>query len=77
MILALTPDKRVMRQLVLTWGAHPVCTEIIDSYQDMAQQAAHHAEQQGLAAKGDRLVVVAGVPFGVAGSTNNLRVLEI
>lgn len=76
-IIAVTPDERVMRQLVLTWGAHPVAGEIIDSYQDMAEQASRHATEQGYAKKGDRLVVVAGVPFGVAGSTNNLRVLEI
>ncbi|MGI9521150.1 MAG: pyruvate kinase [Hyphomicrobiaceae bacterium] len=76
-IVALTPDAQVMRQLVLTWGAHALCTDIIDSYQAMADQAAKYAQDQGYASRGDRLVVVAGVPFGVAGSTNNVRVLEI
>ncbi len=76
-ILALTPSEQIMRQLVLTWGAHPVRARAIDSYQDMSEQAANHALTEKLANKGDRLVVVAGVPFGVAGSTNNLRVLEL
>jgi pyruvate kinase len=76
-ILALTPSEKVLRQLVLTWGAHPVRAETIDSYQDMSHEAAKHAVEQGLAKKGDYIVVVAGVPFGVAGSTNNLRVLEV
>ena len=76
-ILALTTDTAVMRQLVLTWGTFAIHNEKIGSYADMAEQAALHAQQQGLAARGDRLVVVAGVPFGVAGSTNNIRVLEV
>ncbi len=76
-ILALTPSDKIMRQLVLTWGAHPVRAEPIDSYQDMSAQAARHALEQELARKGDHLVVIAGVPFGIAGSTNNLRVLEV
>ena len=50
---------------------------MIDSYSDMAKQAAEIAEREGFAVKGDHLVVVAGVPFGVAGSTNNVRVLEV
>ena len=66
-----------MRQLVLTWGTFAVQSEIIGSYSDMAKQAAHIAEREGFAVKGDHLVVVAGVPFGVAGSTNNVRVLEV
>ncbi|MGI9426618.1 MAG: pyruvate kinase [Hyphomicrobiaceae bacterium] len=76
-ILAITPNKSVMRQLVLTWGAFAIQSETVDSYTDMSEQAAKHALEQGFAVKGDRLVVVAGVPFGVAGSTNNVRVLEI
>ena len=76
-ILATTPNKNVMRQLVLTWGTFAIQSDVIDSYTDMAQQAALIAEQEGFAVKGDHLVVVAGVPFGVAGSTNNVRVLEV
>ena len=76
-ILATTPNKNVMRQLVLTWGTYAIQSETIDNYTDMAQQAARYAEREGFAVKGDHLVVVAGVPFGVAGSTNNVRVLEV
>ncbi|MEM6496550.1 MAG: pyruvate kinase [Pseudomonadota bacterium] len=76
-ILAVTPHKHIMRQLVLTWGAFAMQSDTIDNYTDMAEKAAALAREQGFATKGDRLVVVAGVPFGVAGTTNNVRVLEI
>ncbi|HFB2048298.1 MAG TPA: Pyruvate kinase [Hyphomicrobiaceae bacterium MAG_BT-2024] len=76
-ILALTPNKDAVHRLVLTWGAYAIHTTAIESYGDMAKQARHYAVTQGFAHKGDRIVVVAGVPFGVAGSTNNVRVLDI
>jgi len=76
-ILALTPNKEIVRRLVLTWGAYAVHTQDIHSYDDMSEQALHYVTEQGFAKKGDRIVVVVGVPFGVAGSTNNLRVLEV
>ena len=76
-ILALTPNKEIVRRMVLTWGAFAIHTKPIQSYEDMSEQARHYAIEQGFAKQGDRIVIVAGVPFGVAGSTNNLRVLEI
>jgi pyruvate kinase len=76
-ILAITPDEAVVRRLLLTWGAHAIKSPSIDSFREMVRQAGRYAEKEGYARKGDRVVVVAGVPFGVAGSTNNLRVIEI
>ena len=76
-IFALTPDERVMRQLVLTWGAHAGLSEPLSGFGEMVKQAAEKVVEHGYAKKGDRIVIVAGVPFGVAGSTNNLRVVEI
>ncbi|MEM9027477.1 MAG: pyruvate kinase [Pseudomonadota bacterium] len=75
-ILAITPDKHVMRRLVLTWGAHAIQTKAVESFREMIAQAAEHAVAEGYCKKGDRIVTVAGVPFGVPGSTNNLRVIE-
>ena len=76
-ILALTPDIDVARRLCLLWGAHTVCTEDLHSYEEMIAQAQTYAVSAEFAKSGDPVVVVAGIPFGKSGSTNNLRVLKL
>jgi pyruvate kinase len=76
-ILALTPDVNVARRLCLLWGAHPISTEDLQSYEEMIAQAQSYAVSAEFAKSQDRVVAVAGIPFGKAGSTNNLRVLKI
>ncbi|WP_201864593.1 pyruvate kinase [Microvirga soli] len=76
-ILAITPDKDVARRLCLLWGAHSVRSEDIHTYEEMVEQAEVHALSEGLAEPPEFIVVVAGVPFGTAGTTNNLRVVQL
>jgi len=76
-ILAATPDEKVSRQLCLMWGAHSVRSEDIGSYEEMVRRAVRHATEEDFARPNDLIVVVAGVPFGRAGTTNNLRVVQI
>jgi len=73
-ILAVTQDKRVCRQLSLTWGCMPVVTDDIsgnDEVFEIAEQKALETEQ---AKNGDPIIAVAGVPVGVVGTTNTLKV---
>jgi pyruvate kinase len=76
-ILSITPDLQVARQMALLWGAHSVHSEDIHSYEEMVNVAAATVAQEGFAKPGDLVVVVAGIPFGQSGSTNNLRVVRI
>ncbi|WP_407520648.1 pyruvate kinase [Methylobacterium oryzisoli] len=76
-ILAATPDPGVSRRLSLYWGAHSVLSEDIASYEAMVGKAAEIAQSEGFAQSPDLVVVVAGVPFGTPGTTNNLRVIEL
>ena len=76
-ILAVTPDQRVSRELCLLWGAHSVLSEDIHSYEEMVERATQTALNEGFAQVTESIVVVAGVPFGETGSTNNLRVVQI
>jgi pyruvate kinase len=76
-ILAVTPDERVSRRLCLLWGAHSVLSEDVHSYEEMVERAAATAISEEFAAPADQIVVVAGVPFGQAGTTNNLRVVQL
>jgi pyruvate kinase len=76
-ILAVTPSVDTSRRLCLLWGAHSVLAEDVHSYEAMVEQATALAMDQGFASVRDLLVVVAGIPFGHAGNTNNLRVVSI
>jgi pyruvate kinase len=76
-ILTITPDLQVARRLCLLWGAHCVAAEQLHSYEEMIAQAQTYAIGEEFAKPLDLLVVVAGIPFGVPGTTNNLRVLKL
>ena len=56
---------------------HTVKTRDVSSFEEMIGKAKRVALRQGLARKGDLIIVTAGVPFGVPGSTNVLHVAEI
>ena len=76
-ILAVTPDERVSRQLCLLWGAHSVRSDDVGSYEEVIERAEAHAISEEFAKAKDLIVVVSGVPFRIAGTTNNLRVLQM
>jgi pyruvate kinase len=76
-LLAITPHESVARQLSLLWGAHSVLSEDISTYEEMVEKAAQIAVSEEFAKQADSIVVVAGIPFREAGTTNNLRVVHI
>ncbi|MFO1150604.1 MAG: pyruvate kinase [Alsobacter sp.] len=76
-ILAITPDQAVSRRLCLLWGAHSLLSEDVHSYEEMVEVATKEAVAQEFAKANDLILIVAGVPFGQAGTTNNLRVVQI
>jgi pyruvate kinase len=73
-ILVLTDIARTYRQLSLVWGVVPALVQHCTTYEAMVHVALEVTSQLGLATTGDRVVVTAGVPFDVAGSTNTLKV---
>lgn len=75
--LAFTPDEGVARRMALLWGTHSVCSKVMGSYEEMVEHARAQAVAEGFAERGGRIVVVAGIPFGQSGTTNNLRVVDI
>jgi pyruvate kinase len=76
-LLVLTPKLDTARRAGLLWGAHAVRTRDVDSFESMVGKAKRMALRHGLAGPGDRLVLMAGVPFGVPGSTNVLHVCRL
>ncbi|MFC7702956.1 pyruvate kinase [Plastorhodobacter daqingensis] len=73
-IIALTPLARTARRLCLTWGTHCVMVPPVDRFKGAVVSAARAAREYGFATEADQIVVTAGVPFNVEGTTNILRV---
>ena len=76
-ILALTPSKVAARRLVLYWGVHTVNTESLTSVDELFSLGANIVKELGLGKAGDPVVITGGIPIGVAGSTNLLKVETI
>ncbi len=74
LIVAATPDERAARATLLVWGARPLLVAPGKSGDDVAAQAIEAAQRAGLVGEGDVLVYTAGVPVGVPGTTNLIRV---
>ncbi len=77
MILALTPHEAIARRLKLVWGTLPVCVPPMTHFSQMVTYACDVAIRKNLACAGQKLIVVAGIPFGSPGSTNILRVVDL
>jgi pyruvate kinase len=56
------------------WGVHCVVCEDAKDQDDMVQRACQIAFQEGFANAGQRIIIVAGVPFGTPGATNMVRI---
>jgi pyruvate kinase len=73
----MTTSVSVARRLAAVWGVHAVTTEAMHSMTQAVEHALKLARLEGFASKGDEIVVVAGIPFGQAGTTNALRVVRL
>ena len=73
-ILTLTTSVQTARRLSLVWGVHAVVGDDPKDVDDMARLGARIAREQEFANPGQRVILVAGVPFGTPGATNMLRI---
>ncbi|CAB4813063.1 MAG: pyruvate kinase [Actinobacteria bacterium] len=73
-ILALTPEVGTYNRLALTWGVEPVITEMVKHTDEMVKQVDTVLIESGRAKKGENVMIVAGSPPGIPGSTNAMRV---
>ncbi|EKX63417.1 pyruvate kinase [Streptomyces ipomoeae] len=76
-LLAFTPDPATRSQLSLTWGVETFLGPRVDSTDAMVDQVDELLLKYGRCKKGDVVVITAGSPPGVAGSTNMVRVHHI
>ncbi|MDF2520139.1 MAG: pyruvate kinase [Clostridia bacterium] len=73
-IIAATFDERVRRQLSLSFGVHSVLIKPTDNTDDLIEQSVNQAIANEYIGSGDLVVITAGVPAGVAGTTNLIKV---
>ena len=73
-IIAMTSLRGTARRLSLTWGVNCVMTGELERFKQAVVNAARAARAQGYAGSEDQIVVTAGVPFNMPGTTNILRV---
>jgi pyruvate kinase len=76
-LLVLTPSAKTARRLGILWGAHAVRTRDIENFEEMIAKAKRMALRHGVAKPGDRIVIIAGVPFGTPGSTNVIHIVRL
>jgi pyruvate kinase len=76
-LLAMSPSQVTARRMGLLWGVHAVHSRDVSSFEEMVEKGKRMALRHDIAKGGDRIVLMAGVPFGTAGSTNVLHVVRL
>lgn len=73
-IIAATTSERIRRRLSLIWGVETLYTPVMQSTDDVIDGAVQRALQEEFIKNGDLVVITAGVPVGVSGTTNLIKV---
>lgn len=76
-ILAMTSSRDTARRLALVWGVHAILAPDIKTDDDMMTRSTANALKEEFASKGERIIIIAGVPFGTPGATNMLRLTVV
>jgi len=76
-IIAMTPSKKCYYQLAFTWGVIPFLAEDVNTPEQAFERISKFALDRKLVEYGDLVVVIAGVPFGITGTTNMMFVESI
>lgn len=76
-IVAVTPSKTVFNRLAMVWGITPIQVETTQDTDEMIEKSIRSVKEAGHVSKHDLVVVTAGVPFAVEGTTNLIKVEEV
>ena len=76
-IVAAASNDETARRLTLSWGVHPIFVEMAKDTDGLIRNALEAAVDYKLVKRGDTVLMIAGVPVGVAGSTSLIRVLRV
>jgi len=73
-IFCMTPNPITQRRMALVWGVVPLLVQEFSTIDEMISIIVRAAHDKGLVHRGDKLVIIAGVPFGIAGQTNLIKI---
>ena len=76
-IIASTPLETTYYRLSLVWGVIPILIEQAKSTDDMINKAIEHSKENDLVKIGEKVIITAGIPIGVPGTTNMIKVHEV
>ena len=76
-IIAATPNERTSRQLSLSWGVYTVMCEQAENTDDLIDNSIEASKNEGYIHEGELVVITTGVPTGVSGTTNLIKVQVI
>ncbi|MCX7653772.1 MAG: pyruvate kinase [Fervidobacterium sp.] len=76
-VMAATNNPETYYRLCLSWGVMPVMLEERLTTDEMIESVINKAKQLGLAQNGDKVIIVAGIPWGRPGTTNTVQVQEV
>jgi pyruvate kinase len=73
-IIAASTQDSTVRKLALSWGVYPFKSDELENTDDMIEKSKKIALKTGLANSGDKIIITAGIPFKIPGTTNLLKV---
>ena len=73
-ILCMTPSVTTQRRMALVWGVIPLLVEEFTTIDEMISVIVRATHDRNLVHRGDRLIIIAGVPFGIGGQTNLMKI---
>jgi pyruvate kinase len=76
-IMCMTPSEKTYRRMALVWGVLPLLVPEFNTIDEMIGVTIRAAHDAKLVRRGDIVVIIAGVPFGVIGQTNLLKVHRV
>jgi len=76
-IIAASPQRSTVRKLALSWGVYALQSPELKDTDDMIRRSKQVALRTGMVQRGDKILITAGVPFGIPGTTNLLKVEKV
>ncbi|QQS54816.1 MAG: pyruvate kinase [Candidatus Competibacteraceae bacterium] len=76
-LIAFSSKPSTLRKLALVWGVEPLQLGAVQSVDDLLSSATEFLLNKGMVREGDRVVFTAGVPVGVSGGTNMIKVVKV
>ena len=76
-IICMTPSETTYHRMALVWGVLPMLVPEFNTIDEMISIIVRAAHDEGLVHRGDIIIIIAGVPFGVTGQTNLLKVHRV